>query len=335
MLAEARTLDKVKHIIDVAEAARTYARAAKLGLESLNNAAEIKLRAERKAGELLKQLERGSGGDRKSEKIKNSSVENLISEYREVLTEQEIPNTTAFRWQTVASIPEKQFEKHIAEVIQTGGELTTAGLLKAAKAPHVSQNGGVNEWYTPPEYIACARAVMGRIDLDPASSEIANKIVGATRYYTVEDDGLCKFWAGKVWMNPPYSIELITQFIAKYVQHVEAKEISEGIVLVQYGKITPTDIDGLIEYQNKAYILLEAKSGDAPTPYGQKLALERMCDDLQKIKPTLLIFVHHDTPVNQAIDFARCQVGQFRYKGQYRQFEKSVKQLIDWFLRGL
>ena len=41
---------QVNRFYDIAEAARTYARAAKLGLEAANHAAEVKLRAERKAG---------------------------------------------------------------------------------------------------------------------------------------------------------------------------------------------------------------------------------------------------------------------------------------------
>lgn len=228
MLAEAKTLDEVKNIMDVAEAARTYARAAKLGLEAQNNATEIKLRAERKAGEMLKQLERGKPG------VKNElhSTLECNSEYREVLEDQAIPNTTAHRWQTVAAIPKETFERHIANTVEAHEELTTAGLMKAANKPHVAHNGGENEWYTPPEYIACAVAVMGRIDLDPASSETANKIVGATKIYTKQDDGLSKFWAGKVWMNPPYAAELIRLFIKKFVDHVSNGDISEGIVLV-------------------------------------------------------------------------------------------------------
>lgn len=47
---------------------------------------------------------------------------------------------------------------------------------------------------------------------------------------------------------------------------------------LQYGKITPTDIDGLIEYHDKAILLLEFKYADAEMPRGQKVALERMCD---------------------------------------------------------
>ena len=53
MLAEARTLEDVRFVRDFAEALRTYARAHDLGVEAMNYATEIKLRAERKAGELL------------------------------------------------------------------------------------------------------------------------------------------------------------------------------------------------------------------------------------------------------------------------------------------
>ncbi len=98
--------------------------------------------------------------------------------------------------------------------------------------PHVSFNSGNNEWYTPTEYIEAARRVMGGIDLDPASSDIANKTVRADVYLTAEDDGLRYSWSGRVWMNPPYSGELIGKFSAKLAEHYKAGDISEAIVLV-------------------------------------------------------------------------------------------------------
>lgn len=134
-LAEARTLDDVKRILDIAEAARTYARAAKLGLDAANYATEIKLRAERKAGDLLAQLERGTGPGRgkTEEKIVQSGTSFPVSEYRAVIEENDIAPVTAHRWQTVATIPDEVFEQHIAETKADGDELSTAGLLRVAQ----------------------------------------------------------------------------------------------------------------------------------------------------------------------------------------------------------
>lgn len=98
--------------------------------------------------------------------------------------------------------------------------------------PHVANNSGNNEWYTPAEYIEAAHNVMGGIDLDPASSETANAIIGAASYHTAEDDGLGYEWGGRVWMNPPYAGELIGRFTAKLAAHFQNGDVTEAIALV-------------------------------------------------------------------------------------------------------
>lgn len=106
---------------------------------------------------------------------------------------------------------------------------------------------------------------------------------------------------------------------------------------LRYGNITPTDLDGLIEFRDKAYVLIGAKLENAVMSGGQKLALERLCDDLNKIKPTLLVLVKHNTPVNQEIDFAKCNVEQYRYKGRWTtpRIVENLKKFIDSFLQSL
>ncbi len=88
-----------------------------------------------------------------------------------------------------------------------------------------------NEWYTPPQYIASAVAVMGGVDVDPASNEEANRIVGAGMYYTAETDGLTADWPGRVWLNPPWG-GLQEKFIGRLVKQVAAGVTTEAVVLV-------------------------------------------------------------------------------------------------------
>jgi phage N-6-adenine-methyltransferase len=89
-----------------------------------------------------------------------------------------------------------------------------------------------DSWGTPPEWIDLARKTMGGIDLDPASNKEAQGVVKADRFFTKEENGLEQEWRGRVWMNPPYSQPLVTQFAEKLVAAVESGAVKQACVLV-------------------------------------------------------------------------------------------------------
>ena len=130
-------------------------------------------------------------------------------------------------YQVTKMMQEEQEE--IASRIQSG-ENAKSVVLEVQKRPHVANNSGNNEGYTPAEYIEAARKAMGSIDTDPASNDIANKVVKAEKYYTIETDGLANDWHGNVWMNPPYSSDLISRFVEKLKE--QRVNYNQAIILV-------------------------------------------------------------------------------------------------------
>ena len=125
MLAEVRTADEAKNIIDLAEAARVYAKQVDLGLEAQNHAAEIKIRAQRKAGEILAKIEKGAGRPNLSQPVTNFKQDT----YDDIgITRQD-----ASRWQQIATLPAETFEAFIAETKDEEKELTTSAALRVVQ----------------------------------------------------------------------------------------------------------------------------------------------------------------------------------------------------------
>ncbi len=83
------------------------------------------------------------------------------------------------------------------------------------------------EWYTPSPYVEAARAVMGSIDLDPASCAEANETVKATTFFSEADNGLEQAWHGRIFLNPPGG--LVKQFWYKLLAEFYFGGVSEAI----------------------------------------------------------------------------------------------------------
>ena len=224
MLAECRTIQDAKQLADMAEAAKVYAKKAKLGDEAIAYANEIKIDALRLLGEMLKKTGRARGSRTVGGGGRSGGTVVVPPETAPTLADLNLTKKESAVAQRIAALPESKLEK-----LRTG-ELSIRQVVSTEA--HVAKNTGDNEWYTPQEYIDLARSVMGGIDLDPASSAEANKVVGAKVFYDERANGLGRPWRGRVWMNPPYAGSLIGQFSAKLAEEFRARRVTQACVLV-------------------------------------------------------------------------------------------------------
>jgi hypothetical protein len=109
-----------------------------------------------------------------------------------------------------------------------------AGQAKGGVPPALQMSKS-NEWYTPAAYIDGVREVMGWIDIDPASNAEANQLVRATVFYDQFSDGLSHPWDGKVFVNPPYGRDDISnqeRWSHRLIEQYRAGITTEAILLV-------------------------------------------------------------------------------------------------------
>lgn len=114
-----------------------------------NAAAEIRLRAERRAGEMLQKAKESGDRAKPTDMLsrgninvttgKNGNIDITVSPA--TLAEIGVTKMQASRWQSIATIPEVQFEQIIRETIEANRELTQRALLKVAQEIRGEQSG--------------------------------------------------------------------------------------------------------------------------------------------------------------------------------------------------
>ena len=126
-------VDEVKHIRDEAIAWEVYSRQAK-NFEAEMRACQIRLRAERQAGRLLKRRDKATG----TAGLGRPPLGGRVAEppNQETLADLGISKGQSSRWQKLADVPEDQFEAALA-----APDIPTAnGIIEAAAAPPIKRD---------------------------------------------------------------------------------------------------------------------------------------------------------------------------------------------------
>jgi hypothetical protein len=83
--------------------------------------------------------------------------------------------------------------------------------------------------------------------------------------------------------------------------------------------ITPTDIDGSVDFDGELFVMLEHKSKGAPMSYGQRLHLESITKAINSGgKNAACLICEHDTPTDQPINGADAKVVEYLWWGNQK-----------------
>ena len=113
-----------------------------------------------------------------------------------------------------------------------------------------------------------------------------------------------------------------------------AKQINSFAGLIRRRNITPTDVDGLIEYNGNVFIMLEGKYGDAELPKGQRMALENLANAILdgKKKVVIIVYRHYIQNSNQDVIVSEQFVSDVYFDRKWKKIGGyNVLQTIERF----
>ena len=101
---------------------------------------------------------------------------------------------------------------------------------------------------------------------------------------------------------------------------------------LKWGSISPTDIDGFLDFGDRLFVFVEVKHGESMPPTGQRIALERLCDacEAENRVSAVLIATHSSS---EDIEVKDLRVIRYRWRRKWvsPRGEISVQQAINRF----
>lgn len=138
-LTECARVDEAKEIRDWAVALAAYARQAK-DRELEDRALEIRLRAERRAGELLRDTEKNPGARGNPGGRGARIVQSHEATAQPTLAELGVSKDQSSNWQRLAATPDRVFESALAAAKKAGERATTDGMLRRIEGRQQRRN---------------------------------------------------------------------------------------------------------------------------------------------------------------------------------------------------
>lgn len=118
-LVEANRVDEAKDIRDKAEAMRVYALQAR-DRTLIMNATEIRLRAERRAGELLLEMPKNKGARSQSHPKTGGRTKLPPVDSTPKLSDLGVTKDQSSKWQKLAKLEETEFEQRVDKAVENG-----------------------------------------------------------------------------------------------------------------------------------------------------------------------------------------------------------------------
>lgn len=99
--------------------------------------------------------------------------------------------------------------------------------------------------------------------------------------------------------------------------------------IVRHRRISPTDLDGLIDYNGEAFIILEGKVKGTKLQTGQRKAIENLCKALSKFSIALVF--EHKTPTTEDVIVKDCIVTKVYEDDNWRvpETKRTVLEAIE------
>jgi len=180
-LATARNVDDIKEVHDQAKAIEAYHHRRGIAHNLELDAGEIAIRAERRLGELCKEVTGGKGGDRKSK------VRTTVD-----LADLDITHNQSKRWQKLAKVTPKRFDKAI-ETTREHGRVTAAGVLREATPAREAREA---EWHHMTAHVRLWNVLEKEIEAWDRGGEL-NELRIVLSLATLQCEQLIKHKGGK------------------------------------------------------------------------------------------------------------------------------------------